>query len=193
MIFIRKITIWSFPQIVIPNSVTSLKASLNSFTPIISAVSARSLGPINSTKSSKSTCPPTTRQRTHNLVSLLCKKHQIEPYIHILCSRFMLICWLSSMSSISVGMYPMVLMQFPRSLQPMKPSLSLSNSLKASRSSVKIETRSGKKRGQLRGSQRIFYNTITLPSCTLLSTQFWRQLQSTCRAQQRVYERPKHL
>lgn len=34
---------------------TSLKASLSSFTPIISAVSARSLGPINSTKSSKST------------------------------------------------------------------------------------------------------------------------------------------
>lgn len=50
--------------------------------------------------------------------------------------QFMLICWLSSISSISVGMYPMVLMQFPRSLQLMKPSLSLSNSLKASRSSV---------------------------------------------------------
>lgn len=49
----------------------------------------------------------------------------------------MLICWLSSISSISVGMYPIVLMQLPKSLQPMKPSLSLSNSLKASLSSEK--------------------------------------------------------
>ena len=47
------------------------------------------------------------------------------------------ICWLSSISSISVGMYPIVLMHSPRSLQLMKPSLSLSNSLKASRSSVR--------------------------------------------------------
>ena len=50
-------------------------------------------------------------------------------------SQFMLICWLSSISSISVGMYPIVLMQFPKSLQPINPSLSLSNSLKASRNS----------------------------------------------------------
>lgn len=50
-------------------------------------------------------------------------------------SQFMLICWLSSISSISVGMYPIVLMQFPRSLQPINPSLSLSNSLNASRNS----------------------------------------------------------
>lgn len=42
---------------------TSLKASLSSFTPIMSAVSARSLGPISSTKSSKSTCPPTVRKQ----------------------------------------------------------------------------------------------------------------------------------
>lgn len=46
------------------------------------------------------------------------------------------ICWLSSISSISVGMYPMVLMHSPRSLQLIKPSLSLSNSLNASRSSA---------------------------------------------------------
>lgn len=45
------------------------------------------------------------------------------------------ICWLSSINSISVGMYPMVLMHSPRSLQLMKPSLSLSNSVKASFSS----------------------------------------------------------
>lgn len=38
---------------------TSLNASLSSFTPIMSAVSASSLGPMSSTKSSKSTCPPT--------------------------------------------------------------------------------------------------------------------------------------
>lgn len=38
---------------------TSLKASRSSFTPIMSAVSARSFGPISSTKSSKSTWPPT--------------------------------------------------------------------------------------------------------------------------------------
>lgn len=43
----------------IPPFLTSLKASLSSFTPIMSAVSARSLGPMSSTKSSKSTCPPT--------------------------------------------------------------------------------------------------------------------------------------
>lgn len=40
-------------------SLTSLKASRSSFTPIMSAVSARSFGPISSTKSSKSTWPPT--------------------------------------------------------------------------------------------------------------------------------------
>lgn len=44
-------------------SLTSRKASLSSFTPIISAVSARSLGPISSTKSSKSTWPPTGAKR----------------------------------------------------------------------------------------------------------------------------------
>lgn len=48
----------------------------------------------------------------------------------------MFICWLNSISSISVGMYPIVLIQFPKSLQLMKPSLSLSNSLKASLNSV---------------------------------------------------------
>lgn len=37
---------------------TSLKASLSSLTPIMSAVSASILGPISSTKSSKSTLPP---------------------------------------------------------------------------------------------------------------------------------------
>lgn len=44
-------------------SLTSRKASLSSFTPIISAVSARSLGPISSTKSSKSTWPPTVAKK----------------------------------------------------------------------------------------------------------------------------------
>lgn len=42
---------------------TSLKASLSSFTPIIPAVSARSFGVISSTKSSKSTLPPTRKEK----------------------------------------------------------------------------------------------------------------------------------
>lgn len=42
---------------------TSLKASLSSFTPIISAVSASILGPISSTKSSKSTLPPPEEEK----------------------------------------------------------------------------------------------------------------------------------
>ena len=41
-----------------PRMLTSLKASRSSLTPIMSAVSANILGPINSTKSSKSTLPP---------------------------------------------------------------------------------------------------------------------------------------
>ncbi|MEQ2203620.1 hypothetical protein XENOCAPTIV_001417, partial [Xenoophorus captivus] len=48
--------------LVISFSFTSLKASLSSFMPIIPAVSARSFGAINSTKSSKSTLPPTTEE-----------------------------------------------------------------------------------------------------------------------------------
>lgn len=42
---------------------TSLKASRSSFTPIMPAVSAKSFGAINSTKSSKSTLPPTETKR----------------------------------------------------------------------------------------------------------------------------------
>ncbi len=72
--FIKKNTICFFPQIV-QAYLTSLKASLNSFTPIISAVSARSLGPINSTKSSKSTWPPTIRQKTQR--RLLVNFHKV--------------------------------------------------------------------------------------------------------------------
>lgn len=63
-------------------------------------------------------------------------KHEIQKGESARSLQFMFICWLSSISSISVGMYPIVLIQFPRSLQLMKPSLSLSNSLKASRNSV---------------------------------------------------------
>lgn len=46
---------------------TSLKASLSSFTPIMSAVSANIFGPISSTKSSKSTLPPPS-EHTHDRV-----------------------------------------------------------------------------------------------------------------------------
>lgn len=45
-----------------PYPLTSLKAFLSSLMPIMSAVSARSLGPINPTKSSKSTWPPTEKK-----------------------------------------------------------------------------------------------------------------------------------
>lgn len=54
---------------VIMLSLTSLKASLSSFTPIMSAVSASSLGPISSTKSSKSTWPPTEKCHRQGFLS----------------------------------------------------------------------------------------------------------------------------
>lgn len=165
---------------------TSLKASLNSLTPIMSAVSASILGPISSTKSSKSTLPPPTKQinnhrrnvhihiprNSHKLFTerknyVLCvcecqlkstaslKTFKEEGSILLwflsicVCVQDSQICWLSSMSSISVGMYPIVLMHSPRSLQVMKPSLSLSNSLKASRSSARKEHKLSCPRGQL--------------------------------------------
>lgn len=56
LVDILKIIVISFLSMSV---LTSLNASLSSFTPIMSAVSARSLGPMSSTKSSKSTCPPT--------------------------------------------------------------------------------------------------------------------------------------
>ena len=126
---------------------TSLNASFSSFTPIMSAVSARSFGPINSTKSSKSTCPPTSeKQKGCDTIkrACTCKVHEWQYMFYYVnetamfptCLQFMLICWLSSINSISVGIYPMVLIQFPRSLHPMKPSLSLSNSWNASRNSM---------------------------------------------------------
>lgn len=118
-------------------TLTSLKASFSSFTPIIPAVSARSFGVIKSTKSSKSTLPPTwgKNQRKdaemktsvtlcwsyifsiaswHFVLSIFYPesinfRHQFfcpfftDFYQHR-DSRFMLIFWLSSISSISVGM-----------------------------------------------------------------------------------------
>lgn len=70
------------------------------------------------------------------------------------------ICWLSSISSISVGMYPIVLMHSPRSLQLMKPSLSLSNSLNASRSSAGKACE--KKSEQVRERQRYCFSKSKL-------------------------------
>lgn len=59
---------------------TSLKASRSSLTPIMSAVSANILGPISSTKSSKSTFPPpTTATHTHtDAVSALVWVSELE-------------------------------------------------------------------------------------------------------------------
>lgn len=55
-------TVWFFfpfvPRAELSVDLTSRKASRSSFTPIMSAVSASILGPIRSTKSSKSTFPP---------------------------------------------------------------------------------------------------------------------------------------
>lgn len=95
---------------------TSLKASLSSFTPIIPAVSAKSFGVMRSTKSSKSTLPPTSKAREENATFSLCHQHfgtsdlfcshpLLTPSLrHEEHSRFMLIFCPSSISSISVGM-----------------------------------------------------------------------------------------
>lgn len=53
-------------------ALTSLKASFNSFTPIIPDVSAKSFGAMRSTKSSKSTLPPTSKARGENATFSLC-------------------------------------------------------------------------------------------------------------------------
>lgn len=65
---------------------TSLNASRSSLTPIMSAVSASILGPISSTKSSKSTLPPPTMNTSYveNVLSVLISdvslwcKHQLS-------------------------------------------------------------------------------------------------------------------
>lgn len=56
---------------------TSLNASLSSFRPIMPAVSARSLGDISSTKSSKSTRPPTVCRGNGSVLSMQYKVHTL--------------------------------------------------------------------------------------------------------------------
>ncbi len=68
---------------------TSLKASRSSLTPIMSAVSASILGPISSTKSSKSTLPPpTTHVLLKNVTSVpaLSSNHELS-YSFLWCTH----------------------------------------------------------------------------------------------------------
>lgn len=79
---------------------TSLKASRSSFTPIIPAVSAKSFGAINSTKSSKSTLPPTERQRkSKNRSWILISPHLL--YFLWLYFFFCIVCQSSALSKTS--------------------------------------------------------------------------------------------
>lgn len=80
-------------------TLTSLKASFSSFTPIIPAVSARSLGVIKSTKSSKSTLPPTWGKNQRKDAEIKTSVTLCWSYIFSIASwHFQVLCFVNILS-----------------------------------------------------------------------------------------------